>query len=118
MSAPFESLVGTWLFVRSTRTPFKPRHIYHFTADGELHWELDIEDKRTLRSLEYRLSDRVLSLIYRGGSQWQSELTEEDDGSVQVRAPSGDFWWMIRLAAPETYSIAFVDHDGVLQKLK
>ena len=89
-----------------------------FCSDGKNYWEVNTENKRILTSIEYRFSGDKLTLIYSSGAESTLTLTQEDDGSVQIPNKVGDYiWWMIRLNTPESYSIAFVDAFGNLQRL-
>ena len=94
------------------------RIVYHYTAAGKCYWEMDYDGQRTLAPLRYRFTGSTLTLIYSSGTERDFELTVEDDGSVCVPGPNGTLWWMVRLATPETYSRAFVDEHGQLQRLE
>ena len=119
MSAPFtDSIIGSWLFTRSSQSPFTPRIVYHYTVAGKCYWEMDHDGQRTLAPMKYRFAGSTLTLLYSSGTGQHVELTVEDDGSVRVPSPNGTLWWMVRLATPESYSRAFVDEHGQLQKLK
>ncbi len=122
MSSPFAgSIVGSWLFTRSTEPTFAPRVIYHFTAGGRCYWESDTPGgPRALASLRYRYTGNTLEFHYSSGTQRDFELTVEEDGSVRFPSASakGGLWWMVRLSAPEPYSRAFIDEHGNLQKLQ
>ena len=118
MSEPFTgSIVGSWLFIRSTKSDFETRIIHHFTAGGKSYWEMDFDGKRILTSTKYRFAGNTLTVIFSSGAESDFALTAEDDGSVMVPNPNGILWWMVRLSAREPYSKAFVDEHGELQKL-
>ena len=119
MSAPFTgSIIGSWLFTRSSQPTFTPRIVYHYTADGDCYWEQDHEGKRHIFPVKYRFTGSTLVWTYSNGKERAFELVVENDGSVRVPSPSGILWWMIRLTSPEPYSMAFVDEHGHLQKLE
>lgn len=128
MNAPFaESIVGSWRFIRSTHPNFKPEKalIYHFTSDGKVFWEMpNGTDKRSLVGLRYSISHDVLTFIYQDKKQilqakeQTHRLSYAEDGSVEFPNFHNEYiWWMVRLAAPEPFSIAFVGSDGLLQKI-
>lgn len=118
MSAPFtESIIGSWLFTRSSPPIPSPPIIYHYTAAGKCYWEMEHQEKRSLHPIPYRFAGSTLTLTYTGGEERDFPLTVEDDGSVCMLSSNGVLWWMVRLARPEIYSIAFVDEQGQLQKL-
>jgi hypothetical protein len=116
---PFtESLVGSWLFVRRSQTPFKARTIYHFTEDGTNYWEMDCGARRQLTSLGYAFSGNKLTLFYASGSKRDFELESEEDGSVCFPGVDGSVWWMTRLVEPPSYAKAFVAVNGRLSLLE
>ena len=119
MPIPFSgSIVGSWLFVRSTRPNFEESAIYHFTADGTNYWETEYNGRRLISSLKYECSEDTLTLIYGKGPGSPLKLTLEDDGTVRIPNASGDHvWWMVRLTEPKPYSIAFVGEDGAFTRL-
>ena len=119
MTRPFDSsLIGSWLFVRSSHPEFTPRIVYHFTATQKCYWELDMGEKRGLSRFGYELVGDTLILRWADGSERSYVLSVEEDGSVMVPSPSGEQWWMVRLDAPPPYLDAFVDPDGELLMLK
>jgi hypothetical protein len=69
-------------------------------------------------TVRYRFAGNTLTFIYSTGSERDFELHVEEDGSVLIPSQNGILWWMVRLAAPEPYSKAFVDEHGQLQKLE
>jgi hypothetical protein len=77
---------------------------------------------RVLVPIKYRLVGSIFTIIYSTSTEREFELTLEDDGSVRVPSPQGSpndtEWWMVRLTKPESYSIAFVDERGQLQRFK
>lgn len=112
---PFtENIVGSWLFVRTTKTSSDDRLIYHFTKDGMNHWEMDCGKRRQLTAVRYRFSGNKLTLIYAFGSERVFELMAEENGSVRFPGADGYVWWMTRLMEPQSYSKAFVGTDGLL----
>jgi hypothetical protein len=118
MCVPFAgSIIGSWLFTRSSEPTTTPRVVYHFTADGKCYWELDHEGERLLATVSYRLTGSALTLCYPGGTERDFPLLVEDDGCVQIGNPNGTFGWMVRLTSPESYLIAFVDARGQLLRL-
>jgi len=119
MSTPFTGdIIGSWLFVRSTKPNFSKGCIYHFDIAGKNHWEVDNEGKRILSSIKYRFTGNTLTLIFSTGTESTLTLTQEEDGSVKIPNAKGDYiWWMVRLNKPESYSIAFVDSTGTLNRL-
>ena len=118
MEAPFApNIVGSWLFIRSSNPEYPGRTIFHFTADGRCCWELDVEEKRTLLTkVRYRLAGGQLTLIFPDGREGDIELHPEDDGTIKWSERRGDYW-IVLLARPEPYSIAFIDETGLLQRL-
>lgn len=120
MSAPFtENIVGSWLFVRLNKPDFKKHQLCHFTPDGKLYWEINANGRRIMVPLRYRFSESILTVIYSSGAETRIELVQEEDGTVRVPSPDGiHIWWKKRLSKPESYSLAFIDNDGNLLKLK
>ncbi|MEZ0387246.1 MAG: hypothetical protein ACAI34_09285 [Verrucomicrobium sp.] len=119
MPTPFTgSIIGSWLFVRSTKPDLKASAIYHFTADGTNIWETEYEGRSMLTSLKYECTDDALTFIYPKGPGKPLRMVQEDDGTVRIPNSAGDhIWWMIKLTEPKPYSIAFVEADGVLQRI-
>jgi hypothetical protein len=118
MSTPFsDDIIGSWLFTRSSQTPFIPRIVYHYTASGKCYFETDHDGQRTLAPAKYRFAGSTLTLVYSSGTERDFVLAREEDGSVMIPGPKGT-WWMIRLTTPEPYSRAFVDEHGLLHELQ
>lgn len=123
MNAPFtESIVGSWRFIRSTHPGFKPEEnlVWHFTSDGKMFPEMQVTpQKRCLLKYRYRISNNILNVDYtdREGTHI---LSYAEGGCVECTNSPFDssLWWMIRLKAPETFSIAFVGLDGLLERIQ
>ena len=97
---------------------FKEGAIYHFTSDGTNIWETEHEGRRMLTSLKYECTGDALTLIYPKGPGKALKMVQESDGTVRIPNSAGDhIWWMIKLTEPKPYSIAFVEADGVLQRI-
>lgn len=117
-SPDIPSLVGSWTFIRSSKLNANLSGVYHFTIDGLNYWETQDpgESRRQLFKLQYEFRRGILTLIYSPGSTHDFKLTAETDGSIRFPSRDGFDWWMTRLEAPLSDSVAFVDSSGRLER--
>ena len=121
MTTPFTgSIIGSWIVTASSvRDVSKgPPPVSHFTAEGAFYQEVEIETTRFVANpLRYEFAEGKLTLFFRNGAESQIEVVEEPEGAIKARRSDGQTWSKVRLAAPELFSLAFVDAAGTLQRL-
>jgi hypothetical protein len=116
MRKPFtDSIIGSWLFIRSTDPEFYPGLIHHFTKDLKDISDIPLEGKRFRHSMPYSISGSVLTLFPPESPSKDFILSHEDDGSICVSREGSSTWWMQRLTTPEPDSLGFVDDDGLFK---
>lgn len=88
--------------------------VSHFAGDGAFYQEVAIEATRFVaQPLRYEFASGKLTLFFRNGAQSHLDVVEEPEGTIKTRRADGQTWSMVRLAAPEPFSLAFVDAAGL-----
>lgn len=121
MSKPFTgSIIGSWRFTQNPPHSYDDSEtIYHFDVQGTNHWELSLslDGPRVLVPLRYSYANSTLHFKY--GNSWHHEtrLVDVENGEIQaVDVARGLCWCMKRLEWPLSYSVAFVNDEGLLVK--